>query len=306
MEWQETIERVYELLQSTLVDWFEAAVRNLPNLVVALVTLIIAFFLARLLRNTSKRVLRRTRLPDPILRIVGSVVYIATICVGLFISLTLLDLDKTVTSILAGAGVVGLALSFAFQDLASNFISGLFITLQRPLRVGDLVKTNDYTGHVENIGMRAVTIRDLDGQHVIIPSKDIFQNPLINYSTDAKRRVELVVGVTYASKLEEVEKIVREAIEPMSERIADAPLTVEWFEFGDSSINFRLRFWIPSSEQSAFNRARSVALKAVKAAFDANDITIPFPIRTIDFGIEGGQTAIEVAEKTLGMIRKSS
>ncbi len=303
MNWTETFGRAYELIQSTLVEWFESGVKHLPNFVVAVLVLVFAFVVGRIVRNTLRKLLVRTKLPDPVARIIAGLAYLAIFCVGLFIALSVMDLNKTVTSILAGAGVVGLALSFAFQDLASNFISGLFITLQRPLRVGDLVLTNSYKGHVESIGLRSVTIRDLDGQHIIIPSKDIFQTALTNYSLDAKRRVEVRVGVSYASNLQAVEDLIRGTLDELPERMPDTPIQTDWHEFGDSSINIVARFWIASSEQSAYNRSRSSAMKAIKAAFDAHDITIPFPIRTLDFGIKGGQTAVQVVDHALGRLK---
>ncbi|MEQ9499888.1 MAG: mechanosensitive ion channel [Deltaproteobacteria bacterium] len=303
MNWSETFGRSYELIQSTLVEWFEAGVKNLPNFVVAVLVLIFAFFVGKIVRNTLRKVLVRTKLPDPVARIVAGLAYVGIICVGLFIALSVMDLNKTVTSILAGAGVVGLALSFAFQDLASNFISGLFITLQRPLRVGDLVLTNSYKGHVDSIGLRSVTIRDLDGQHIIIPSKDIFQSALTNYSLDARRRVEFSVGVSYASNLQAVEDLIRSTLEELPDRMPDTAIQTDWDEFGDSSINIVAKFWVSSSEQSVYNRSKSSAMKAVKSAFDAHDITIPFPIRTLDFGIKGGQTAVEVVDHALGRMK---
>lgn len=303
MNWSETFGRSYELIQSTLVEWFEAGMKNLPNFVVAVLVLIFAFVVGKIVRNTLRKVLVRTKLPDPIARIVAGVANLGIVCVGLFIALSVMDLNKTVTSILAGAGVVGLALSFAFQDLASNFISGLFITLQRPLRVGDLVLTNGYKGHVDSIGLRSVTIRDLDGQHIIIPSKDIFQNALTNYSLDARRRVEFSVGVSYASNLQAVEDLIRATLEKLPDRMPDTAIQTDWDEFGDSSINIVTKFWVSSSEQSVYNRSKSSAMKAVKRAFDAHDITIPFPIRTLDFGIKGGQTAVEVVDHALGRMK---
>ncbi|WP_439556631.1 mechanosensitive ion channel domain-containing protein, partial [Dyadobacter sp.] len=85
-----------------------------------------------------------------------------------------LGLDKTVTSLLAGAGVLALALGFAFQDLTTNFISGAFIAIQRPIKVGDIIETNGFTGKVLSIGLRSVKLDNFAGQHVELPSKDIF------------------------------------------------------------------------------------------------------------------------------------
>ena len=89
---------------------------------------------------------------------------------------------------LAGAGVVGLALAFAFQDIAANFISGIFISFRKPLHIDDIVKIGDYMGRVEEINLRDTVLRTFQGQMVIIPNKNVFQNPIENYSMLGKRR----------------------------------------------------------------------------------------------------------------------
>lgn len=275
--------RAYELISAKLRHWAELLVRMLPNLVLAILVFVLAVIAGRVLRRIAREVLRRTHVPDTVASIIDKVLAFVALAMGLFVALSILQLDKTVTSLLAGAGVIGLALSFAFQDLASNFISGLLITLQRPLRVGDLVKTKDYMGRVLHIGLRSVTLRDFDGQDIIIPSKDVFQNPLINFSMDPGRRINLEVGVSYASDLEHVERVAKEAVSALEVVAKNHPVDVHWQAFGESSIDFTLRFWIADSDQRAYNEALSKAVKAIKVAFDANEITIPFPIRTLDF-----------------------
>src|SRR5690606_28863708 len=107
--------------------------------------------------------------------LLSSIGYLAIFFVGISIALDVLQLDKAVSSLLAGAGIIGLALGFAFQDLTANFISGIYITFRRPFEVGHQVETNGFTGTVENIELRSTTLRTIDGLHVIIPNKDIFQ-----------------------------------------------------------------------------------------------------------------------------------
>jgi len=196
---------------------------------------------------------------------------------------------------LAGAGVVGLALSFAFQDLATNFISGFFIVIQKPFVLGDYIKTNNYQGHVKEISLRTVLIQDLDGQDIIIPSKVIIQNPLTNYSLIRKRRVNLKVGVTYNADLRLVKEVTTEAIRNLPEVNTNiGPIRIDFDEFSDSAITFTLRFWIAKSDQNEYNAAVAEAIMTITEVFRENNITIPFPIRTLDFGIKGGTRLDEV------------
>ncbi len=277
-----------------LIAWYEHLVGLLPNFVVAILVIILTWLIARITRRLAEKALSRIGIARVITEAGAAALYYSIFVIGLFVALETLQLNKAVTSLLAGAGVIGLALSFAFQDLVTNFVSGLFITIQRPLVYGDLVRTNQYLGHVDRIGLRSVTLRDLDGQHVVIPSKDIFQNPLTNFSTSPERRVNLEVGVSYASDLELVKRITTEAVSSLSVIDPRRPVNVQYAGFGDSSIDFICRFWIGSSEEMAVLEARSLAIIAIKKTFDAHDITIPFPIRTLDFGIKGGQRLDEM------------
>jgi small conductance mechanosensitive channel len=206
-----------------------------------------------------------------------------------------LNLDTAVTSLLAGAGIVGLALAFAFQDIAANFVSGIVMSFTRPMEIGDLVRVKDYLGIVESIRLRDSVIRTFQGQKIYIPNKEIFQNPIENFSKYRKRRLDLGVGVSYGDDLAKVKKVSIEALSSIELRTPNDPVELFYEEFADSSINFTIRIWLKSVDQPVYNEARSQAIQKLKAAFDANDIMIPFPIRTLDFGIKGGERLFDTA-----------
>jgi small conductance mechanosensitive channel len=130
---------------------------------------------------------------------------------------------------------------------------------------------------------------------VYIPNKEIFQNPIENFTKHKKRRMDLVVGISYGDDLKKVKNVALSALEPVSLRSLNDPIEFYFEEFSDSSINFSLRVWLDSTEQPAFLEARSQAIMLLKNAFDENDITIPFPIRTLDFGIKGGKSLFDSA-----------
>ena len=210
--------------------------------------------------------------------------------VGLFVALGVLGLDKTVTSLLAGVGIVGLALGFAFQDIAANFMSGLILSFRHPFRVGHLVQTQGFMGVVADISLRTTVLRQLTGEHVRIPNKDVLGNPLINFSAAGERRVDLEVGVSYGEDLERVREVALRAVESVAPRRQERPVELFYEGFGDSSIDFVVRFWIDFARQPDYLAARSAAVIAIKQAFDREGITIPFPIRTLDFAAVGGTT----------------
>ena len=277
-----------ELIQSKLLAWSKELVAMLPNFLLAVTIVFAGWLVARVVRNMTQRLMRRFTDSNTLNELVSSLFYLIVILIGAFAALSVLQLDKTVTTLLAGAGIVGLALGFAFQDIASNFIAGVIMAVQRPLRRGELVQTSGETGTVERIFLRTTELKNLQGLQVIIPNKDIFQSVLINYSRNGTRRVDLPVGVSYAEDLDHVKKVAMAAVETVPDVLLDKGIDVFFQGFGDSSIDLEVRFWVTSTSNRHYQEARSNAVMAVKAALDREGISIPFPIRTLDFGIKGG------------------
>ena len=216
------------------------------------------------------------------------------VIVGLFVALGILNLDKTVTSLLAGVGIIGLALGFAFQDAAANFISGIYLAIKSPINVGDIIEVNESFGKVKKIGLRATTILSFQGQDVVVPNRKIFEDSYTHFTINGEQRIDLGVGVSYGDDLEKVEKITLEAINGLDFIKKEKPVDLYYSEFGDSSINFTVRYWVKMGKRTDYLKGLSEGVKAIKKAYDENDITIPFPIRTLDFGIKGGEKLNEM------------
>ncbi|MEN2283071.1 mechanosensitive ion channel family protein [Algoriphagus sp. SE2] len=214
----------------------------------------------------------------------------AILILGVMLSLSALELTKTVSSILAGLGIIGLALGFAFQDTAANFMSGVFITFNQPYKIGDIIQTKDgHEGKVIDVNLRVTKIRTYNGPIVHVPNRMLFQEYFINYTEEGKRRIQIECGISYGEDLETVQKIALEAMDGLPSRLKSEDPSIFWTGFGDSSINFILNIWVKfSTTEVNFIPARNEAIIALKKAFDKEGITIPFPIRTLDFGIKGG------------------
>lgn len=266
----------------------------LPNLLIAALVLVIGFYLSRLVSKVARKVFDRFAHFAILSNLFSSFVYIVCIGITIFIALSILQLDKALTSLLAGAGIAGLAFAFAFQDIAANFMSGILITIRRPIHVGDIVKVKDYMGKVYAVNLRDTVVLTFQGQMVIIPNKEVLQNPIENFSLLGKRRMDLQVGVSYGEDLQKVKEVAMKAVADIPGLSPNDPTTIFYEAFDDSSINFSIRIWAATPEQPDFLRVRSEAVMRIKRAFDENNITIPFPIRTLDFGIKGGQTISEM------------
>ncbi len=279
-------------LLGKLDGWLEQVVLLLPNLLVGLLVVVAFWLLAKLIKKGLGKALEPV-LPSQIVRLLMTVAYLAALALGVFVALGIVGLEKTVTSLLAGAGIIGLALGFAFQDIAANFMSGILLAVRRPFVLGELIETNDFFGIVKKITLRSTELRTPQGQMVLVPNRQVFENPIVNYSRTGERRVDLSVGVAYGDDLARAREVAVSAVEAIEGRQSDRPVELFFEEFGDSSINFVVRFWIDFARQAEYLAARSEAIVRLKAAFDEAGLTIPFPIRTLDFGVVGGEKLSE-------------
>jgi len=279
-----SFDKAYELVNGKLIEWLETAIKLLPNFVVAVLLLLAFVLLAKLTKKIFFKISGRITDNLSLQRLLASIIYISVITIGTFIALSVLKLDKAVTSLLAGAGVIGLALGFAFQDIASNFIAGTMMSIRKPFKIGDLIETNDFFGTVKSIHLRTTEIQTLQGQMVLIPNSMIFKNPINNFSYAGRRRIDIEVGVTYDTDLPFAKKIAQEAINEI-EDVFD--VSIFYTAFDSSSINFTIRYWINfSNKQAMWLAKQDEGIIAIKKAFDKNNITIPFPIRTLDIDTE--------------------
>lgn len=273
----------YSKLVTKLDLWLENFVLLLPNIGIAIAILLIFIFVSRLLRKTIYKLISKMSVNQTVSKLMSNLLTTAFLIIGLFLALGILGLDKTVTSLLAGAGILGLAIGLAFQDPILNIISGVIMSFKKPFNVGDTVTSNSYNGVIKAISLRSTHLKTFTGEDVFIPNKLVLQNPLENYTLTKWRRVDIQCGVSYTSNLEVVKKIAIEAIENGVEYDKSTAVEFLYSNFGDSSINFELRFWLNLSEEKDYLERKSEAIISIKNAFDANQITIPFPIRTIDF-----------------------
>ncbi|MCP9235426.1 mechanosensitive ion channel family protein [Lewinella sp. JB7] len=290
------LELDFQPLFDELQRWWALLLRNLPNMLLAVIVVFVGYLVTRFAKKYFNRLSRRLVHDSTVAGLLSSFLTILLVLAFLFLTLSVLNLTGIVQNILAGAGVVGLALGLAFQDPILNLFSGILLSVRTLFREGDLIEVHGYFGKVKEVTLRHTTLITLQGQDVMIPNKIVAQEPIKNYNKLGMRRVDLSCGVSYGDDLDKVKALTIAAIQ---ERVAyDTTKEVQLFfnEFGDSSINYTLRFWLAQgkSGQADYLAAQSDAIMAIKRAYDDNDIMIPFPIRTLDFGIKGGEKLSEM------------
>lgn len=216
------------------------------------------------------------------------VVHYSIVLLAVFISLSTVGINLSTLTVFAG--VVGVGIGFGMQNIASNFISGLIILFERPIKVGDRVIVNDIIGDVQRINMRATIVNTLENEHIIIPNSYFLQEQVVNRSYgDLTLRLTIDVGVSYSCDVEEVREALLEAVnlerKESPEILWQPEPFVNFQEYGDSSLNFQLFVWI--SHPTAEIRVSSNLRFRVWHELKKRDIEIPFPqrdlhIRSID------------------------
>jgi len=291
------VEKIFEKLES----WFETFVSMLPNMALAIILFIVFLTVARITKRIFAKIIRKATEDLAIQSLFTQLVYYIVLGIGFFIILEVLNLEKAVTSLLAGVGVLGIALGFAFQEIAANFVSGVILAFKKPFNIGDVIEVEGTMGNVERNDFRVTIVRTFQGQEVYIPNKDLLQKKITNYTITGERRIDLKIGVSYGEDMEKVREITLEAVKATEGVRTDKDIIFDYDAFGDSSIIFNLRFWIYFPGDKGFLFIKNDAFVSIKKAYDQHGITIPFPIRTLDFGIKGGQKLSE-----LGLFNGSS
>ncbi|GIZ08187.1 mechanosensitive ion channel family protein [Flavobacterium sp. UMI-01] len=276
---QDTLNKLWD----KMAEWMTEIILKLPNFIMAIVIMVFFYFLARTLKRILQQFLLRRIAQKSIQDISGKIAFIIVIFIGFFISLSVLGLNKLLTSVLAGAGVLGLAIGLALQGTLSNTFGGLVLSFMPKIRINDYIETNEAKGFVAEISLRNVVLRQTDNNYVIIPNSKFVENSFTNYSISKRSRIAVKCSVSYDSNLQQVEDLVTRIIAENFEQ--NEGETVEFFftEFDDFAINFMTRFWIDMIKIKQEHDARHKAIKLIKTHFDKEGITIPFPIHTIEF-----------------------
>lgn len=210
------------------------------------------------------------------------VIYVVAVFLALFF--WQVDLGQ----LLLSAGILGIVLGFAAQETLGSILAGFILMLSRPFDVGHWIVIGDHEGFVTEITINNVTIRNLDGEHVVLPNEYVQSETIVNRSLEGKLRVRLQVGVDYDVEPEHAEAVVLAAIEPLEEIMSQPAPQVIPVEFGDSAVVLELHFWIDDPTPQRRWQARLVVIHAVKRALDEAGIKIPFPQRELSGRDETG------------------
>lgn len=276
--------------EKLIEKWGNDLTLFLPRFLLASVVLVAFFFIAKFLRKLSFRFYARIIKSDQdrVARIISFITYFLTFATGVFLALEILGLESVLSKLLAGAGIVGIVAGFAFKDIASNAFAGFLVNAQRPFKVGDWVEINGAFGTIKEIGAITTGIKTVYGQVIYVPNQLIYNNTFTNYSYYKRRMIALQTGVSYGDDLEKVKAVAIEEISKMEQVISKENIQLYFTSIGGYSYNFELRFWIKFEHQIDYLSAMDEAIIRIKKRFEKEDISIAYPVTTLDFGVKGG------------------
>lgn len=253
----------------------------IPNLIIAVAILLLTWLLAAVVARSMRRFAGRKR-RESLRQALESLTRIGIWAMGILLTLTVVFPDLTPTKMLAGLGLGTIAIGLAFQDTFENFLAGILILLREPMRIGDDIDCEGITGRVEEISVRDTYIRQRSGELILVPNAFLFKNPLKVLTDRPERRISLSVGVAYGEDVATAHGVISKAVGACATPIEGRPVEVFASEFGESSIDFIVRWWVASPPPDEI-RSRAEVVTAIKSALDAAGIEIPFPYRTLTF-----------------------
>jgi small-conductance mechanosensitive channel len=243
------------------------------------ITVWLAFLFSKFLRfMLEEDVYPRVNLARGIPYAVSTILHYVILLLGFFLAIAALGIDMTKFTILAGA--FGVGLGFGLQTVVNNFVSGLILLFERPVKVGDVVQLGDHAGSLKHIGLRASVLRTWEGSEVIVPNGVLISDEVVNWTfSDQQRGIEVNVGVAYGTDPELVIDLLTGVAELHDDILKEPPPQTFFLGFGESALDFQLRAWIANFER--WMTIRSELTVSVNAALRDAGISIPYPQRDL-------------------------
>jgi len=253
---------------------------SVAKLITGLVLLIVGYYLAgRASKEVDRRLLGRLAIDESLRYTFQRLIFYFFLCVVTLFTLRTLNVPITIFTVIGGALAVGIG--FGSQNLVNNFISGVLVMVERPVRIGDFVEVDGVTGHVVNIGIRSTTVKTLANAAVIVNNTSLIEKNLTNWSYSHSITDTVRVGVAYGTDLKALKQICYEALEQVKDVQNPRESTILFIDFGDNALIFDLAYNIPSGQVGVRGRIRSDIRYQLNEQFLKHKVSVPFPQRDI-------------------------
>jgi len=259
---------------SRLEDYGTGFLEYLPVGIVALLIILLTIGIARWIGSWEAG--RRFGLSPLAWSLVYRSIQVLLVLIGLVVTFDLLGVTSLVGALLGTAGVAGLAIGFAFQDIIENYLAGVLLSIRQPFRVNDMVAIEGHEGRVVRMTARELVLFTFEGNHVRMPNATVFKNVLVNYTLNARRLVVFEVGVGVNEDLATVQRIGTDTLAAMNGILNEPPPFARVITLGDSTVTMRYHGWVDQSDVD-FTKVQSESIRLVKAALDEAGVEMPEP-----------------------------
>lgn len=285
-------------------ELWNGAIRKLPVILIGLFVLLISWALGKWLAGRDG-LFRKLGMSELSASMAKQAIRLALLILGLVTALEILDATAIAGAFLGVAGVMGVALGFAFRNIVENYLAGVLLSVRNPFSTGDVIEIEGFRGKVIRLTTRDTVLMTLEGNHLRIPNRTIIGSTMLNYTRNPLRRLDFAVGVSVEQDLVAVRELGLETLDQIPAVLEDPAPWVVVEELGDSSVNMRFFAWIDQN-QSDYLKSKSEAIRLVKEKFDEVDIEMPEPIYRVHLMNHASVQAEELPEKIKGPSRKST
>ncbi|MEL6578888.1 MAG: mechanosensitive ion channel family protein, partial [Cyanobacteria bacterium J06621_12] len=241
----EIVNKIFEVL----LDLFGQSIKALPSLLSALVVLFLTRYAVKVVLKIADETGRRTIKSTSLQLLLTKICRIGVWTVGILLACVLAFPGFELGDIIATLGVGSVAIGFAFQDIFKNFLAGIILLIEEPFRIGDEVEIGDYQGKVENISIRTTKILTFKGERILLPNSTVFTDAVKVNTAYSYRRSDLAVGVDYNTSLPQAKELLLDTVRSVDGVMKEPSPEIDLVNFGDSSIDFVVRYWSNSRQK---------------------------------------------------------
>jgi len=272
----------YQSILGSANDIWVSFVERIPYFVASIIVVLIFWFLSIVFKKIVHKLLgsrsRHQNLVKVFQRVGGALIFF----IGFMIAMVIAVPGFTPAKLIGALGIGSVAIGFAFKDIFQNLLSGILLLISEPFRIGDQIISGEYEGTVEDIKIRATTIKTYDGRQVVIPNSDLYTSALTVNTAYKQRRLQVAVGIGYEDDIEAAKAEIIKALDKIESVSKKATPSVIATGFGGSSIDLMVRWFIEDGTQAHKVASIHQVIVGIKDSLDAAGVNIPFPIRTID------------------------
>ncbi|MAU10410.1 MAG: mechanosensitive ion channel protein MscS [Anaerolineaceae bacterium] len=289
----------FDPIVSGVRDLGRAVLRAVPLVVFGIFIMILSWVVSRAATQVSRRYLERRNINILLRNVISRSVGVLLFLFGLYVVFQVAGLTNIALTILGGTGLLGIILGIAFRDITENFLASIFLSVQNPFSVGDLVEIEGVIGYIQRMTTRTTIIMTLAGNHVQIPNATVYQSVIHNFTSNPNRQIDFTIGVGYEDSISLAQETIQRVLQDHPAVLNDPENLVLVDSLGSATVNLQIYFWIDGTQHS-WLKVKSSVIRLVKRAIQDVGISMPDEAREMIFPqgvpvkiIQGEQSAVD-------------